>query len=142
MRSLEREGLKWLYESYDLFHLTKKASEGRCAGYNRLSELFGHDRLQLLRERAGGMMGPGDKVCTPDLFAYRDDGKLLPVRFIELKRRDRVMPGQLLGLALIREILGTSIEIVRYVPSDITLPRTRSYPLPPVQPFISPSTAL
>lgn len=51
-----------------------------------------------------------------DIFVFRQDGaEVTPVRFVEVKHKDAMRQRQLLGLALIQDILESPVEVVRFV---------------------------
>jgi len=49
---------------------------------------------------------------SPDIIALDDDNN---VRFVEVKREDRLRPGQLESLAFLRDLPGSEVEVVRVV---------------------------
>lgn len=126
MRELEAEGLAWEYETYSLFELPKP---GRSPGYAQIAAAFPPEALQRLQEAGKRYWWRDGKLPgTPDLFAYsREGNEVIPARFVELKRGDSLASHQLLGMALIQEILETPVHVVRYVPvGSNTRPRVYS----------------
>jgi hypothetical protein len=120
MRELARAGLSWRYEGYDFFEPASPTAKMTVEGNALISAAFPavdldrlHQAAMRYRFRSGRLPG------TPDLFVYRADAsRIVPVRFVELKhgRTEGAAPHQLLGLALIQEILGADVQIVRYAP--------------------------
>jgi hypothetical protein len=124
MRALATEGLCWLYENYDLFRPPGQASKVFRDGDHMLHELFGPAKLAELRTLAQRYMRDGQLPLNPDLLAYRESpiGRH-PVRFVEVKQNDTLRWRQLLGMALVQRVLGTTVEVVRYVePGKESLP--------------------
>ena len=110
MRELEKEGYRWYYENYKFFHEPSKNARTR-EGYIAAREHFG---INAIRE-VQNLVGQYDlEPKEPDLFAV--NAALNLARFIEVKRDDPVHPGQLLALAIIREVFKCGIEIIRLVP--------------------------
>jgi hypothetical protein len=128
MRKLEQEGFRWFYENYEIFREPSKTA-GTRRGFTTARKHFG---IEVIRE-VQRMAGEYDlKPKQPDLFAINDGENL--ARFIEVKRDDPVHPGQLLALAIIREILKCSVEIVRLVPRGSTLmPKSYEWRFDPKQ---------
>jgi hypothetical protein len=144
MRELHEAGLSWLYEDYALFKTPGRYSKKDKFSHAVVVEAFGSSQIgevQALAEAKRRELGlehlppsmrkrMGPKI--PDLFAYwRIDDTVFPVRFVELKRDDSLMPGQRLGMAIIQKVLGTPVELVRYVPEGSKV-RAKTYPLPAV----------
>jgi hypothetical protein len=121
MRELEKEGFVWYYENYKIFEKPGTTSRVFQQGYAAAIKRFGI--VQILELQSLSSQYSSQKPdCTPkepDLFALHKTSDT--VRFIEVKRDDPVVPGQLLALALIREILKCSVEIIRLVPRRSTV---------------------
>ena len=110
MKELEKEGCRWYYENYKIFREPSKNARAR-EGYIAAREHFGIEAIREV-QRLGGQYDPEPK--EPDLFAINEGLNL--ARFIEVKRDDPIDPGQLLALAIIREVLKCSVEIIRLIP--------------------------
>ena len=118
MRLVEAEGLRAQYEGYDFFRRPTATAKGTHAGYRLIESAYGPDRLARLHEATHSYEMAYYFPATPDVFVYRQEGEaIVPVRFVELKRKDPIKPEQLLGLALIQEIFEAPVEIARYVPA-------------------------
>jgi len=117
MRVVEAEGLNWEYESYDFFEPPTGRAARSDSGYAKMVAAFGEKKLARLQEAAGRYrLAYGDLAATPDIFVYRHDGaEVAPVRFVEVKHKDAMRQRQLLGLALIQDILESPVEVVRFV---------------------------
>ncbi len=117
MRVVEAEGLSWEYEGYDFFEPPTGTAARSDSGYAKVAAAFGEEKLARLHQAAARYrLAYGDLPATPDIFVYRQDGaEVTPVRFVELKHKDAMAPRQLLGLALIQDILGAPVEVIRYV---------------------------
>ncbi len=117
MRVVEAEGMRWEYESYDFFEPPTGTAARSGSGYAKVVAAFGEEKLGRLHEAAGRYrLAYGDLPATRDIFVCRQDGaKVTPVRFVELKHKDAMASRQLLGLALIQDILESPVEIVRFV---------------------------
>lgn len=115
MQAVESEGLNFQYEGYDFFEPPSHTS----AGYAKVLAAFGERPLARLHDAASRYrLAYGDLPATPDIFVYREDGgEVTPVRFVEVKHNDVLRPRQLLGLALIQDVLEAPIEVVRFIPA-------------------------
>ena len=125
MKELERQGFNWYYENYKIFETPGRMSRVFHKGYEVAIKRFGIVQISELQSLAS-QYSSQEPDCTPkepDLFALHQTSDT--VRFIEVKRDDPVVPGQLLALALIREVLESSVEIIRLVPVGSTqIPRS------------------
>jgi len=120
MRELEKKGYSWYYENYKIFHEPSKNGEAR-KGYIAARKHFGIDAIREVQRLSGEY---DVRPKEPDLFAINEALNL--ARFIEVKRDDPIHPGQLLALAIIREVFKCSIEITRLVPRG-SMVKPKSY---------------
>ena len=122
MRELEQQRFRWYYENYKIFHEPSRNARSR-EGYIAARGYFGIEAIREI-QRLGSEYDLKPK--EPDLFAIHETSNL--ARFIEVKRDDPVHPGQLLALAIIREVLTCSIEVIRLIPRGSTV-KPKSYEL-------------
>jgi hypothetical protein len=112
---LQEEGYRTFYEDYEIFSSPKESAKSH-KGYKVACELYGQDAIAKLIKAADACAKLGkERPVAPDIFASKDNRE--SVRFIETNSATEPMYGrQLLGLALIQEILGAKTEIIRWIP--------------------------
>jgi hypothetical protein len=118
MRALEAQDLSWRFEGYDFFEPPNATAAHTRKGYALVEAAFGAKKLHRIQAAASNYrLGYGYLAATPDLFVFRLKGtRVSPLAFVEIKQDDPLKPKQLLGLALIQDILEAPVEVVRYVP--------------------------
>lgn len=145
MNALLPANWRWHYEDYRLFrrrnepttyeawhrwlHRPRKAAPVYATGTAQLCEIIGSEAAQHIWEAGEAYASGAAWPTEPDLFAYRlsSQGSYEYV-MVEAKSvaSDSLKTGQLLGLAILRAVLGCDVVLQRYCRAG-SRPTARTY---------------